>query len=274
MAVASLTFTPMLMPIIFPDIGVVPLKRFYQSIVTDQDAVIRWLQENGLLARGIVCKCGRLMKIGKFSHAAEELGWRCMEKACRKVASLRVGSFFESSNQKLIELIEFIFLWSKDYQTTETFEENLGWSKSTITDWKNYMRDICVTRYLSYLEHIGGPGEIVEIDESKFGHHKHSRGRLLSGQWVFGGVCRGTSDMFMIPVADRSASTLIPLVNEFIRPGSIIMSDKWASYNQIHPEHFLIIQLIIAKILWTQQQARIRKPLNRLGGFLKKEAEI
>ncbi|KAI6648713.1 hypothetical protein LOD99_7939 [Oopsacas minuta] len=220
MAAASLTFTPMLMPIIFPDIGVVPLKRFYQSIVTDQDAVIRWLQENGLMARGIVCKCGRLMKIGKFSHAAEELGWRCMEKACRKVASLRVGPFFESSNQKLIELIEFIFLWSKDYQTTETFEENLGWSRSTITGWKNYMRDLCVTRYLSYPEPIGGPGEIVEIDESKFGNHKYSRGRLLSGQWVFGGVCRGTSDMFMIPVAERSASTLIPLVNDFIRPGS------------------------------------------------------
>ncbi|KAI6661847.1 hypothetical protein LOD99_9799 [Oopsacas minuta] len=178
------------------------------------------------------------MKIGKFSHAAEELGWRCMEKACRKVASLRVGSFFESSNLKLIEFIEFIFLWSKDYQTTETFEENLGWSRSTITDWKNYMRDLCVTRYLSYPEPIGGPGEIVEIDESKFGHHKYSRGRLLSGQWVFGGVCRGTSDMFMIPVVDRSASTLIPLVNEFIRPGSIIMSDKWVSYNQIHPGTF------------------------------------
>ena len=156
----------------------------------------------------------------------------------RKVASLRLGSFFESSNIKLIELLEFVFLWSKDFQSTETLEENLGWSRSTITDWKNFMRDLCVELHLVNPQLIGGPGDIVEIDESMFGRHKYHRGRELSGQWVFGGVCRGTDDIFMVSVGDRSSATLIPLIHQYVRPGSIIMSDQWAAYNQINPGTF------------------------------------
>jgi hypothetical protein len=45
-----------------------------------------------------------------------------------------------------------------------------------------------------YLERIafkiGGPGKVVEIDESKFGRRKHHRGHPVKGQWVFGGVER------------------------------------------------------------------------------------
>ena len=81
-AALSSSFTPLLMPIVLPDIGIIPLKNFYQSIVTDNQTCIDWLRDNGLLASGMICKCGAQMKIGKFTHAAEDLGWRCPEKQC------------------------------------------------------------------------------------------------------------------------------------------------------------------------------------------------
>jgi len=37
---------------------------------------------------------------------------------------------------------------------------------------------------------IGGNGLIVEIDEAKFGRRKYNRRRLITGQWLFGGIER------------------------------------------------------------------------------------
>ena len=64
---------------------------------------------------------------------------------------------------------------------------------------------------------------------------KYHRGRLVDGMWVFGGVERDThsGDCFLIPVPDRSAPTLLALINEWILPGTIICSDCWVAYNNI-----------------------------------------
>ena len=99
--------------------------------------------------------------------------------------------------------------------------ENLGWGEHTITDWKNLVRDLCVELFLTNPQPIGGPGHVVVIDESKFGHRKYSRGRMLSGQWVFGGIDVDTKDIFMIPVQNRTAATLVPLIEQYILPGNI-----------------------------------------------------
>lgn len=37
---------------------------------------------------------------------------------------------------------------------------------------------------------FGGPGVIVEIDEAKIGKRKYQKGRIIRGQWIFGGYER------------------------------------------------------------------------------------
>ena len=61
---------------------------------------------------------------------------------------------------------------------------------------------------------IGGPGIEVEIDESKFGRWKYSRGRW---QEVFGGVERITGRSFLVEVQQRDAATLIPIIQQYIQ---------------------------------------------------------
>lgn len=50
-------------------------------------------------------------------------------------------------------------------------------------------------------------------------------------QWVFGGIYRQTKEWFFFAVENRTAVLLIPIIVENIAPGSIIMSEKWKSYN-------------------------------------------
>ena len=50
---------------------------------------------------------------------------------------------------------------------------------------------------------------------------------------MFGGIERGTTHSFMVVVLDRSADTLLPIIQRYIRPGTLIISDEWRAYCQI-----------------------------------------
>ena len=46
-------------------------------------------------------------------------------------------------------------------------------------DWYNFFRDICAEHLLANPIAIGGPGKVVEIDESKFGECLHRKNTML-----------------------------------------------------------------------------------------------
>ncbi len=73
----------------------------------------------------------------------------------------------------------------------------------------------------------------MEIDESKFGKRKYNKGRYVEGHWVFGGIERDSKDAFMVEVPNRTAATLLPIIQRYVRPGSIVMSDEWKAYCRI-----------------------------------------
>ena len=91
-------------------------------------------------------------------------------------------------------------------------------------DWLNFIREVFIVNAVENSEKIGGPGKIVEIDESKFGKRKY-KGKRVEGEWVFGGVERESSACFMVIVPDRSADTLLRIIKENIVEGTTIYSD-------------------------------------------------
>ena len=88
---------------------------------------------------------------------------------------------------------------------------------------------------------IGGVGLVnrviepktVEINESKFFHWKYHRWKWREGHWVFGLIERGTRNCCLVEVEQRDTATLLPLISEWILPGSHIVSDGWAAYKGI-----------------------------------------
>ena len=107
---------------------------------------------------------------------------------------------------------------------------------------------------------IGGPGIVVELDETIVSRQKmgNKKARIRNNLWVFGGCERHGNRRFLIPLIKtiksvdgvgytkeipRTASNLLPLIERHVAPGTIIMTDKWKSYNKIpqyprkHPDN-------------------------------------
>ena len=47
------------------------------------------------------------------------------------------------------------------------------------------------------------------------------------------GLKGGRQKAFMVEVLDRSAATLLPLIQQHILPGTTVLSDEWRSYSRI-----------------------------------------
>ena len=122
----------------------------------------------------------------------------------------------------------------------KTVRKWVGVNKNTVVDWFNFCRELCAV-YMddNASEKIGGVGKVVEIDESKFGKRKYNRGRMREGQWVLGGVERGTDKVFMQIVPSRDAATLLPIITANVEPGTEIHTDEWRSYATLNVQGYV-----------------------------------
>ena len=92
---------------------------------------------------------------------------------------------------------------------------------------------------------IGGPGIIVEINETAISRRKYNRGRMVKTVWVFGGIERVSKKSFIIPlitdeaeadnpdIIPRTKNVLVEAIKKYILPGSIVYSDMWKGYDTI-----------------------------------------
>ena len=157
--------------------------------------------------------------------------WVCKKRTCREERGIRNNTWLEGTKLQLKTIVFFIYCWVNEYTTTKFCSKELYMAPETITDWKNYLREVCADYLIKNPAIIGGPGLSVEIDESSFSKRKYNRGRILPNQWVFGGICRETRECFAYAVPDRTKNTLLNIIKTCIRPGSTIYSDKWKSYD-------------------------------------------
>ena len=184
-------------------------------------------------------RLGRLRLTKDTSYSKEAMIWKCTNRKCNKKVSVRKGSWLEGSHMSLEQILLFTYMWVWKFEQQIIMRECRIGSPNTVVDWCNFCREVCATVLEMKSEPIGGVGKVVEIDESKFGKRKYHRGRRVDGVWVFGGIERDSRRCFLVTVEDRSAATLIPLIKQYILPGTKIMSDCWKSYDKLEEEGYI-----------------------------------
>jgi hypothetical protein len=204
-----------------------PNKIFLTFLFCDQAIAIQFLKDMGLLRSKVQCNtCGRDMTWSAEPHIPEGFRWQCRRKVarakCSKSRSIKHGSWFRQSNLTFQEILYLTYDIVRREPAHQIQNEH-RFSSHTTADWGMFCRETMLVLMEGCSEKIGGPNKTVVIDESKFGRRKYHRGHAVKGQWVFGGVERGSGRTFLVPVPERTADTLTTIIPAWIEPGTTVM---------------------------------------------------
>lgn len=149
---------------------------------------------------------------------------------CGSKRSILHKSIFTRTKLKPNKVLHLLYCWAM-HNSRNIAAHEYGVSKTTVTNFYQSFREECID-WLNDAgqKPIGGDGYTVEIDESQ---RKYNRGRMLSAEWIFGCYCVQTKEKFVLRVSDRTAGTLLPIVEQQILPNTKISTDSWRAYNNI-----------------------------------------
>lgn len=184
--------------------------------------------ENKLLSKPKpICKnCKGEMRLVKTKN----LVYRCKWLHCRHEESIFLNTIFHKSRLGLELVVEILRLFSEGVSFL-TIKRLVGISKTTLMRYLEYFRSKIILHHRVELVKIGGPGIIVEIDESKFGKRKYHRGHSVEGVWVLGMVERTPErKVVFIAIEKRDKNTLHKLINKHVIKGSLVYTDGWRGY--------------------------------------------
>ncbi|KAH7819370.1 uncharacterized protein MONOS_9251 [Monocercomonoides exilis] len=200
------------------------------DIFHNEDLTWDWFHMVFFKGEVFVCKkCRRRMTIQMNDKNYRY--WNCSH--CKIKKSVLDGTVFSKSKIGLGKTLRTLLLQWVGISINNT-AELIGINRNTVAFWASVLRVVCMKIWNSKQIHIGGKGKIVEIDEAVWRRRKCRRGRRKEQIWLFGGVERldggGAGPRFVIIVPNRTKETLLPIILEYIKPETIIMSDEWKAY--------------------------------------------
>jgi hypothetical protein len=208
------------------------------KVLSDKKTTIDWLMAQGVIASSMRCPhegCDKMMELKEEKSekgSSDGYIWCCRstvygQSRHQLYRSVRSNSWFAKSNLTLAEILKVTYYWSHSYSQVQTQHE-FGISSATCVDWYMFAREVCEEDIIRNSQPIGGPDIRVQIDETKVGKLKFNRGHRVNGQWVFGGREEfDRTKIFMVCVELSNSDTLLPIIQKWILPGSVIISDYW-----------------------------------------------
>ena len=135
----------------------------------DQE-IVQWLRNEGLLKQNTQCiACGSFLTLTAINDR-DKMGWRCLNNGCDKRnhnVSVRTQSFFSGSKLTLKDQVLLVLFWSETISNQKA-SMLLKISQKTVTKFFQKFRNLTSQHFQMHPIQLGGPRNIVQIDESVF----------------------------------------------------------------------------------------------------------
>jgi transposase len=171
-------------------------------------------------------KCGR---VAKYSRVKGRRAYQC--NWCANQLYPTAGTPFDRTRTSLRDwfYVMFLFTTTRNGVAAKRVEREIGVTYKTA--WR-----MCheIRKYMAALDSdfpIGGPGEVVEIDETLVGG-KSTAGKLANKAVVLGMYKRG-GDIITRVIPNVRRAALWPEICTNVLPGTTINTDELASYKSI-----------------------------------------
>ncbi|KII66429.1 hypothetical protein RF11_02073 [Thelohanellus kitauei] len=198
------------------------------EIASDAVNSIGFLRHYGILPEEMLCEqCSQKMVEHQRNDISDKINFVC--NRCNTRKSIRSGSFLKDCKVPIKKFLWVVRMWAHNQIGIASF---LSISPTTSANMTKSFRKICSWKLSTLNLTLGGPGIIIQIDESVISRAMHNRGHdlLRPKRWVLG-MYEATSKIgIVICIPNRKADTLKELIMRHVLGGSIIHTDGFASY--------------------------------------------
>ena len=208
--------------------------------------MIAWLQKNALIRSTFWCTtCDRECILGNRSRRREGLTFRCYTNNNCEI-TVRKNSFFEQFRLSIADVFIFLINYLDGVSLYRSAQRSGNSATNTITRWGSIVRHIMMNRV--HKEYFGKTFKFqykTQLDECCLSrrvkyHRGEARGPVV---WVWGCCCIETGRILILPVLNRSADNLVPIIEKYIEKGTKILTDGWAAYaslNSLGYQHYAV----------------------------------
>jgi len=157
---------------------------------------------------------------------------------------------------------------AKNGLSAKTVQRTLGTSYRTA--WK-MLHQYRIAMVRSEREQLSGA---VEVDETLVGGVEHGKKRGRGTEKAVVGIAvevkepRGFGRVRMRHIPNASGEALLPFVRDTVKPGSVVRTDGWGAYSQLHQHGYLHQQIVLSS---TSDPAHVSVPgVHRVASLLKR----
>lgn len=208
----------------------IPSRDTLDAIFNNELDCINYLISKNVFYTTYECpRCGSEMKL-----YIQRKKFQCNKKVCKGYQlSFKKGTFFFGSNLKCIQILRLAHLWISGVGRDSAIIIS-GHSPNTVTIFYKHFRQLVCEALNDEDMIIGGPGIIIEVDETKLGKRKYNRGHRVDGVWALVGIERTLEKkIFIIPIENRSSEIIDNILCKHVKEGSIIYTDCWKGYQNL-----------------------------------------